>query len=62
MVVNRKTYLDRLINRRCNGLVKVVTGLRRCGKSFLLFQLYHAYLNGIGVPDDHMVDCGSKRT
>ena len=45
-----------MINRRCNGLVKVVTGLRRCGKSFLLFTLYHEYLNGIGVPDDHIVE------
>ena len=56
MIIKRQQYLDRLINRRCNGLVKVVTGLRRCGKSFLLFTLYHEYLNGIGVSDDHIVE------
>ena len=56
MIIKRQQYLDRLINRRCNGLVKVITGLRRCGKSFLLFTLYHEYLNGIGVPDDHIVE------
>lgn len=55
MIVQRPLYLERLINWRCNGLVKVVTGLRRCGKSFLLFRLYRDYLKSIGVDDGHIV-------
>ena len=56
MTVNRQDYLNRLINRRLNGMVKVITGLRRSGKSFLLFNLYRSYLNSIGVDDAHIIE------
>ena len=47
--IKRDLYLNRLIERRENGMIKVVTGIRRCGKSYLLFQLYYQYLIGSGV-------------
>lgn len=56
MVIQRKKYLDKLISKKDNGLIKVITGIRRCGKSYLLFQLYHEYLNSIGVKDDCIVE------
>ncbi len=51
----RKQYLDMLIRKKDNGRVKVITGLRRSGKSVLLFQLYREYLRSIGVPADRVV-------
>ncbi len=48
-VIMRDLYLKRLIERRENGLIKVITGIRRCGKSFLLFKLYYQYLLESGV-------------
>lgn len=51
----RKQYLDMLIRKKDNGRVKVITGLRRSGKSVLLFQLYREYLLSIGVPADRIV-------
>lgn len=56
MIIERKHYLDKLISKKENGLIKVVTGIRRCGKSFLLLELYHAYLNSIGIDDDHIIE------
>ena len=53
--IRRDSYLEQLINRRENGLIKVITGIRRCGKSFLLFNLFYDYLLGIGVPKDHII-------
>ena len=41
MIIRRQKYLDKIISRKENGLIKVITGVRRCGKSFLLFELYH---------------------
>ena len=55
MKIQREYYLQQLIERRENGLVKVVCGLRRCGKSYLLFQIYLDYLRGEGVDDDHII-------
>ena len=55
MRIQRQYYLQQLIERRENGLVKVICGLRRCGKSYLLFQLYLDYLRGEGVDDDHII-------
>ena len=49
MIIERKHYLDKLISKRENGLIKVITGIRRCGKSFLLFELYHEYLVSTGI-------------
>lgn len=56
MIIKRERYLNKLIAKRENGLVKIITGIRRCGKSFLLFELYHRYLNSIGVSDDDIIE------
>ena len=47
--------MNKLIRKKENGLVKVITGLRRCGKSFLLFDIYAGFLRENGVDDDHMI-------
>ena len=54
-MIERKKYLDKLISRKQNGLVKVITGIRRCGKSYLLFNIYKDYLKSIGVEDDCII-------
>ena len=56
MKVKRDLFLNRLIARRFNGMVKVITGLRRCGKSYLLGILYKEYLISLGVSPDHIVE------
>ena len=55
-MIERRKYLDKLIRKKENGLVKVITGIRRCGKSYLLFEIYHKYLNSIGVDDGHIIE------
>lgn len=55
-MIERKKYLDKLIRKKENGLVKVITGIRRCGKSYLLFDIYHNYLNSIGVDNEHIIE------
>lgn len=55
MIIERNYYLNRLIEGQGNGLVKIVTGGRRCGKSFLLFNLFHNHLLESGVPEDHII-------
>ena len=54
-VIQRQRYLDKLINKKENGMVKVITGIRRCGKSYLLFEIYREYLKSIGVDEDHII-------
>ena len=54
-MIERKKYLERLIDKKENGLVKVITGIRRCGKSYLLFHIYYDYLISIGVAADHII-------
>ncbi|MBE6095031.1 MAG: ATP-binding protein [Schwartzia succinivorans] len=56
MEIKRDLYLHRLIRREQNGLIKIVTGIRRCGKSYLLFNLFHNYLLQKGVPEDHIIE------
>ena len=56
MEIKRDIYLNRLIRREKNGLIKVVTGVRRCGKSYLLFNLFHNYLLEKGVREDHIIE------
>lgn len=56
MKIKRGVYLDKLIRKKKNGLIKVVTGVRRCGKSYLLFRLFHDHLLGSGVPEDHIIE------
>ena len=53
--VKRDIYLDKLISRKDNGLIKVITGIRRCGKSYLLDPLFIDYLKSIGVDDEHII-------
>jgi predicted AAA+ superfamily ATPase len=55
MEIKRDEYLDKLIKREKNTLVKVITGIRRCGKSYLLFKLYRDYLIAKGIKEDHIV-------
>ncbi len=54
-IIKRDTYLSELISLRENGMIKVVTGMRRCGKSYLLFELFVSYLMQQGVPSDHII-------
>lgn len=56
MLFPRKKYLNQLIAGQGNGLVKIVTGGRRCGKSFLLFTLFHNYLIQHGVSESHIIE------
>lgn len=55
MNINRDIYLNKIIARRHNGMIKVITGMRRCGKSYLLFNLYADYLKREGVKEDHII-------
>lgn len=54
--IKRDYYLKQLINRIDNGLIKVITGIRRCGKSYLLRALFKKYLLEQGIPSDHIIE------
>lgn len=54
-VIKRDMYLQKIINKKENGLIKVITGIRRCGKSYLLFNLFYEYLLEGGVDKDHII-------
>ncbi len=54
-MIRRDEYLNRLISKKENGLIKIITGIRRCGKSYLLFELYKGYLNSLGIDDSHII-------
>lgn len=56
MRIERNRYLNQLKSARHNGLVKVITGLRRCGKSYLLFTLFHDFLLNEGVEENHIIE------
>ncbi len=56
MKIQRQNYLNRLINKKGNGLIKVVTGVRRCGKSYLLFNLFHEHLLDVGIDEQHIIE------
>ncbi len=53
--MNRNMYLDKLIRRKGNGMIKVITGIRRCGKTYLLFELFHQHLLASGVDKEHII-------
>ena len=53
--MERPIYLNELIRKQHNGMVKVITGVRRCGKSYLLFNLFYNYLKQQGINDDHII-------
>ena len=57
MEIKRNLYLNQLINRKHNGLIKVITGLRRCGKSYLIFHLFKNHLLANGVDPKHIFEC-----
>ena len=54
-MIKRDHYLDRLIHNMWNGEIKVITGIRRCGKSVLLFELFYEYLLAQNIPKDHII-------
>lgn len=55
MIIKRDFYLNQLIASKHNGLIKIITGLRRCGKSYLLFKLFDEYLKEQGITEDHII-------
>ena len=63
MKIERSIYIKKLIDRQRNGMIKVITGVRRCGKSYLVFNLFYDYLKSQGVDSDHiiMVNLESRR-
>lgn len=54
-IINRDEYLKRIIDKKENGLIKVITGIRRCGKSFLLFNLFYDYLIESGIKEEQII-------
>ena len=55
MIIERNKYLNQLIIRKHNGLIKVITGIRRCGNSFLLNNIFYNHLINEGVDFDHII-------
>ncbi|MBP5288137.1 MAG: ATP-binding protein [Elusimicrobiales bacterium] len=55
MIIKRDIYLNSLLAKKHNGLIKIITGLRRCGKSYLLFKLFYDCLLSQGVPENHII-------
>jgi predicted AAA+ superfamily ATPase len=55
MTIERPIYLQQLIDRQHNGMIKIITGMRRCGKSYLLFSLFYDYLQKQGIDTDHII-------
>ena len=55
MIIKRYIYLNKLIDSMNNGLIKVITGIRRCGKSFLLFNLFDEYLRNNNITDTQII-------
>ena len=56
MEIKRNRYLNMLISKKHNGLIKVITGMRRCGKSYLLFTLFKEHLLSDGIDEDHIIE------
>ena len=61
MIIKREQYIEALLNKRWNGKVKIITGIRRCGKSFLLSTLYKDYLKSEGVSEDCFIEIALDR-
>jgi len=63
MEIKRDVYLSQLIESRHNNMIKIVTGIRRCGKSYLLFNLFGDWLKTKGIGDNHiiMIDLEDRR-
>ena len=56
MIFERQQFVNQLIEHIGNNMIKVVTGMRRCGKSYLLFELFHNYLLSHGIAEDHLIE------
>ena len=56
MRIQREKYLNDLVVRMDNGAIKVITGIRRCGKTYLVFTLFREHLRESGIPDDHVIE------
>lgn len=61
-MIQRPRYLEKLISKKNNGLIKIISGNRRCGKSYLLSEIYHQYLNNIGIPDSQIIQLSLDET
>ncbi len=53
--INRDSYLNRLIGMKENGMIKVITGIKGAGKTYLVFKLYYEYLLSIGVEEENII-------
>ena len=60
-IIERNDYLNKIIARRENGLIKVLTGIKRCGKSYMLNIIFYNYLIESGVKDDHIIKLALDR-
>ena len=60
--IKRDKYLQKLIDSKGNGLIKIITGIRRCGKSYLLDPIFRTHLLSVGIPDDHIIKIELDRT
>ena len=56
MIIKRPKYLDKLISHKHNKRIKIITGMRRCGKSFLLFELFKEYLKNDGTSENNIIE------
>ena len=54
-MIKRDKYLSELVSLQDNGMIKVITGMRRCGKSYLLFEIFVSYLEQQGITSDHII-------
>ena len=55
MIIKRDKYLQKLVDRMHNGMIKVITGIKRSGKSYLVFKIFREYLKNNGVDDTHII-------
>ena len=60
-IIERNDYLNKIIARKENGLIKVITGIRRCGKSYILNNIFYNYLIDNGIKDDHIIKLALDR-
>ena len=60
-IIERDDYLNKLIVRKGNGLIKILTGIRRCGKSYLLNYIFYNHLISCGVKEDHIIKLALDR-
>ena len=60
-LIKRDLYLKQLINRKENGLIKIITGIRRCGKSYLLFKIFYNYLIELGIKEDNIITISARK-